>query len=84
MVAVQIVGRRTEFVPLVVAGFMLGYVIRRDASHRVFGLVVAAAVLTWLGEPAGTLPSVLLLFGGVLALATAAGLQYVESETPAD
>jgi hypothetical protein len=76
MVAVQIVGRGidqvwSEFVPLVVAVFMLGYVIRRDASHRVFGLVVAGVVLVWLGEPAGTVPSVLLLFGGVLALATA-------------
>jgi hypothetical protein len=50
---------------------MLGYVIRRDASHRVFGLVVAGVMLIWLGEPAGTVPSVLLLCGGVLALATA-------------
>jgi hypothetical protein len=50
---------------------MLGYAIRRDASYRASGLVVAGVVLLWLGELAGTVPSVILLFGGVLALATA-------------
>jgi hypothetical protein len=76
MVAIQILGRGpdqvwSEFVLLVGSGLVLGYVIRRDASHHVSCLVAAGVVLVWFGVPAESWVSRLLLVGGVLALAAA-------------